>query len=111
MKKLLLVIALLAAPALTSCHTPPSARVNQVETLKSIGLAVDGAMKISAQLLNEQRITSAQWYAIADLHDRRFLPAYRLAVSAVRANLDSVASPDLSNLASELLTLVQSYAK
>jgi hypothetical protein len=48
---------------------------------------------------------------LAAMHDNRYLPAYRLAVTAVRADLSSAASPDVLAIATELLNAVAAYSK
>ena len=110
MKKFLLALALAcAAISPTACTTAPTARVQEVKTLKAVGLAVDGTMQLAAQLYHDGKIDAALWQKIATAHDTQFQPAYRLAVAAVQANLDSVASPDLAALAAQLAALVAPY--
>lgn len=111
MKKLLFSLVLLfALPALhTGCTTAPTQRGQTVMTLKIVGASVDASMKIAVQLLHDGHITAAQWNQIAAIHDQKFLPAYNLAVAAVQANLDSVASPDLTALAAQLASIIASY--
>lgn len=110
--RLCLLVALLflpAALATTGCHTAPTARVQQVTTLKVIGATVDTAMTTAAHLLKDDRITWAQWQRIAAFHDEQFQPAFNLAVAAVQADLDSVASPDVVALAGQLSALIAPY--
>lgn len=116
MKKLLPVLAalcafVLAAPflALSGGCAAPSARVAQVQTLKGVGQAAEASVELSAQLYRDGRITPAQARQVADFYDQKFQPAYRLAVAAVNANLDSIASPDVAALASQLSALVVSF--
>lgn len=110
MRTLFLALALAcAALAPTGCNTAPSARVQEVKTLKAVGLAVDGTMQLAAQLYHDGKIDAALWQKIAVAHDTQFQPAYRFAVAAVQANLDSVASPDLVALAAQLAALVAPY--
>jgi uncharacterized protein YoaH (UPF0181 family) len=114
MKKLIcLLIALhLTVPAIvlsTSCHQAPSTRVVQVQTLKAVGQSADAAVALSAQLYRDHRITAAQARVVADFYDAKFQPAFRVAVVAVNANLDSIASPDLMILAAQLSSLVAAY--
>lgn len=108
MRKLFLVIALaFSAPVLvTSCSTAPSARVAQVQTLKAVGNSADAAVALSAQLFRDNRITAVQAREVITFYNTKFQPAFRLAVSMVNANLDSLASPDLISLASQLASLV-----
>lgn len=93
----------------TGCQQAPSARVVQVTTLKAVGHSAESAVELSAQLYRDGRITAAQARQVMDLYDNRFIPAFRFAVAAVNANLDSVASPDLIGLANELIGLVASF--
>lgn len=116
MKKILSTLAALcafalAAPLMTlpSGCAAPSARVAQVQTLKAVGQAAEASVQLSAQLYRDGRITPAQARQVADFYDQRFQPAYRLAVAAVNANLDSIASPDVAALASQLSALVSSF--
>lgn len=113
MKKLLVLLALaMALPVLpTGCSTPPSERVAAVQTLKAVGHTAEAAVATSAQLYGSKVITPQQARAVMDLYNLRFQPAFRTAVSAVNANLDSFASEELVTLAAQLATLVASYQK
>lgn len=95
----------------TGCATPPSARVAQVQTLKALGHSAEAAVTLSAQLYARGRITAADARMVMDFYDTKFQPAYALAVSAVRANLDTLASPELAGLAAELTALVARLAQ
>lgn len=105
-----LVFASVAPVIVTGCATAPSARVAQVQSLKAVGQSAEAAVSLSAQLYRDGKITGAQARAVMDFYDARFQPAFRLAVAAVNANLDSLASPDLLALASQLSALVAQYA-
>lgn len=114
MKKLIpyILIAALgcALPSFFSaCSTAPSARVIQVQTLKAVGQSAESAVALSAQLYRDGKITAAQARQVMDFYDTRFQPTYRLAVAAVNANLDSIASPDVLALANQLSALVISF--
>lgn len=113
MKKyiLLLVAAfgLLTVPILETGCAAPSSRVVQVQTLKAVGHSAEATVALSAQLYADGKITTAQAYEIAVFYDKKFQPAYRLAVAAVNANLDSFASPDLIILTQQLANLLASY--
>lgn len=112
MKSLLLILALLTAPlAFTACSTAPTERVSQVRTLQAIGETASTSMQVAAKLRVQGRISAEQWTRIADFHDTRYLPAYRLAVATVSADLSSVASPDLINLVTQLAALVAELEK
>ncbi len=110
MKKLLILLALATALPVsqTGCSTPPSARVVQVQTLRAVGESAKTAMDATAQLLKQNQITLAQYIRVADLFDSKFQPAYRVAVAAARSDLSTLASPDLANVALEIINLVAS---
>lgn len=112
MKKLLIALCLATALPLApiGCKTPPSERVVQVQTLKSVGHIAEAAVSSSAQLYAAGLITAAQARRVADLYDKEFQPAFRIAVNAVKANLDSIASPELAGLAAQLAALVAQYS-
>lgn len=101
--------AFVAVPAFTGCSTAPSQRVVAVQSLKAVGQSADASVALSAQLYRDGRITADQARAVMDFYDTKFQPAYRLAVSAVQADLSSIASPDLAALASQLAGLVASF--
>jgi hypothetical protein len=110
MKRILTVIILsfgLVSPVLLlpACSTPPSARVTQVRTLKVIGASVDSTMKLAARLYVDGEITREQWDKIALIHDK-YQVVYNAAVMAVQANLDSLASPELIDIANQLANLI-----
>jgi len=93
----------------TGCGTPPSERVAQVQTLKAVGHTAEAAVALSAQLYRDGVIDAVQAHRVLNIYDLKFQPAYRVAVATVNANLDSIASPDLVALASEIASLVASY--
>lgn len=112
MKKLILVLALaLVAPVFHGCSSAPSERVQTVTTLKVIGASVDSLMQTAAKMYKSGEITQEQWNKVATVHDEQFLPAYNLAVTAARADLSSLASPDLVNLANQLSSIILSLQK
>lgn len=98
--------AFFALPVYQSGCAAPSTRVAQVQTLKSVGQAAEAAVSLSAQLYRDGKITAAQARQVMTLYDQKFQPAFRLAVSAAQANLDSIASDDVTALASQLSALV-----
>lgn len=103
--------AFFVLPSFVGCSTAPSARVVQVQTLKAVGQSAEAAVALSAQLYNGGTISAAQARQVIDFYNTKFQPAFRLAVSAVNANLDSIASPDVASLASQLAALVASFQK
>ncbi len=104
-----LAFASIAFVGTTGCQTPPSQRVAQVQTLKAVGHTAEAAVATSAQLYAGHSITAKQARDVMDFYDLKFQPAYRIAVNAVNANLDSIASQDLADLAAQLAALVASY--
>jgi len=103
-----LFVAAPIATLFTGCAAP-SARVVQVQTLKAVGQSTESAVSLSAQLYRDAKITPAQARQVMDFYDQKFQPAYRVAVVAVNSNLDSIASPDLANLAAQLSALVVQF--
>jgi hypothetical protein len=105
---LALTLALATPIILTQpgCKTAPSARVVEVQTLKGVGQSAEAAVALSAHLYQSNTITAAQARQVMDFYDNKFQPTFRVAVAAVNANLDSVASPDLISLAAQLSNLV-----
>lgn len=101
----------LSLPVYTTSCQAPSARVVQVQTLKAVGHTAETAVATSAQLYGAHLITDKQARDVMDLYNQKFQPAYRVAVKAVNANLDSLAAPELIDLAAQLATLVASYQK
>lgn len=112
MKTLLLIIALcVAVPmATTSCTIAPSARVVQARTLGILGTTAKTGMDGATQLLKQGRISVDQWRNVANFYDLRWQPAFNLAVAAVRADLSSIASPDLQKLADEFAALLGTFS-
>ncbi len=111
MRKLLpLLLVLSLVPfAPVACKTAPSERVVAVQTLRAVGASAESAVTLSAQLYRDKKITPAQARSVMEFYDQKFQPAFRLAVSAARSNLESIASPDLIALASELSALVLKF--
>jgi len=110
MRTILAILCLaLAVPMVPGCKTAPSERVVAVQTLRAVGSSAEAAVSLSAQLYRDGKITAAQSRAVIDLYDQKVQPAFRLAVTAAKSNLDSFASPDLVNLASQLTALVSEY--
>lgn len=109
MKKLILIICLLAAPVafVTSCAAP-STRVQEVKTLKVVAVSVDATMKVAAQMYHDGKISAVTWTQIAVAHDR-FQAAFNVAVKAVQSNLDSYASPDILTLAAQISSVLAPY--
>jgi hypothetical protein len=110
---LVLVSALaLATPFILTqpgCVTPPSARVVEVQTLKAVGETAEAAVALSAHLYEQNTITADQARQINAFYDKTFQPAYRLARAAVKANLDSFASPDLVSLGAQLSAMLVQF--
>jgi parvulin-like peptidyl-prolyl isomerase len=98
------------APSFTGCSTPPPARVVQVQSLKAVGQSAEAAVTLTANLYAAHQITGTQARQVMDFYDQKFQPAFRVAVAAVNANMDSIASPDLQGLANQLSNLVATFA-
>lgn len=112
MKRFLLVLCVaLSVPTFNGCATAPSARVVQVQSLKAVGHTAEAALASSAQLYQAGTITAAQARAVIDFYNAKFLPPFRIAVAAVGANLESIASTELADLAAQLSALVLQFAK
>lgn len=107
---LVAALGVLIPLATTSCSTPPSARVAQVQTLKAVGQSAEAAVSSSAQLYAAGTITADQARQVMDTYNLRFQPVYRVAVNAVNSNLESVASPDLVAIAAQLSALVLQFS-
>lgn len=111
MRKLLALLVLaVALPALPSCSTPPAERVAQVQTLKAVGITAKAAIDTAAILLRNGKITVPQFQAVAHVYDDQFQPAFAIAIKAVQSDL-SPASPELTQLASDLAALVATYSR
>lgn len=113
MKKLisLLLVAVLGfcSPVFFSgCSTAPDQRTAAVQTLGVLGQSAKSGMDSATQLLKQGSITVAQWQKVADFYDNKWQPSYSLAVVAVKSDLSTVASPDITNLALQFLALVAS---
>ena len=112
MKRLLLILCLACTPlAFTNCTQAPSERVVFVQTLKSVGQTAETTVAMSARLYQAGDISPAQAYAVAEFYDKKFQPAFRTAVFAAKSNLDTVASPEVVELARQLSALVSSLTK
>lgn len=107
---LILTVFIVLPVTQTGC-TAPDTRVAQVQTLKAVGHTAEAAVATSAQLYGSHLITDKQARDVIDLYNLRFQPAYRIAVNAVNANLDSLASPELTTISLQLAALVASYQK
>lgn len=108
----IIVLLAFAMPVgFTACSTPPAQRVVAVQSLLIVGHSAESAVQLSAQLYRDGKITPAQARAVIDFYDIKFQPAYRLAVATVQSDLSAPASPQVLDLATQLLTLVNSYVK
>lgn len=101
---------LIGGTSITYVGCTTSQQVTTVQTLKTVGMAADAAMTTAAGLYHNNQITSVQWQAIADFHDQKFIPAYKVAIQAAQSDLSSFASPDLLALSAQLGALVASYS-
>lgn len=78
----------------------------QVQTLKVLGTTAKAGMDSATELLKRGQITVAEWQRVALFYDTKWQPAFTVAVGAAKADLSTLASPDLVALASELANLV-----
>ena len=108
---LFLLCLVLVVPTFHGCSSTPNERTAYVQTLKAVGATAESAVSLSAQLYRDGRITPAQAREVADFYDKKFQPVFRLAVSTAKADISTVASPDLVALASQLASLVTSLTK
>jgi hypothetical protein len=107
MRTILLVLALAFAPAFqTGCQTAPTQRTQVVTTLKVLGASAKAGMDAATDLLKRGQITVTQWQRVALFYDTRWQPAFSVAVGAARADLSTLASPDLIALATDFANLV-----
>lgn len=103
------MVLALSLPFLSGCSTTPNAQHTEYTTLRVIGASRDAAMQIAAHEYNLHHISPEQWAKIKNLHDNKLQPAYRFAVAAAMANLDTLASPDLVDLANQLAQLIAQF--
>ena len=90
------------------CITTPSARVIEARTLLVVGHAAESAVSLTAQLYRDGKITADKAKAVADFYDRKFQPAFRIALGAAHgADISTIiASPDLVSLLGQLTALL-----
>lgn len=98
-----------AALVTGGCSTPPTQRNVTVQTLKTVGQAAEAAVVTSAKLYEDGKISAVQARAVLDAYNNKFQPAFRLARTAAKSDLSTVASPDLVNLALQLTNLINTY--
>ena len=84
MKNLLLILLLATAPAIHVGCSTPATRNQTVATLKAVGHTAEAAVSLSAQLYADGKITNDQAWAVFEFYNKRYLPAFRLAVSAAK---------------------------
>lgn len=115
-KRFLFILALACPVALVVAFTSgcaqlgtPSAKQNEVITLKIIGTSAKASIDSAAKLLAAGQINVAQWTAVSTIYDHKFIPAFQVAVNAAHSDLSTIASPDLINLFGQLAALVASY--
>lgn len=110
-----IIISVMLAAVLPSgfvgCSTAPTERVAQVRTLQAIGETAATSMQVAAKLRTKGLITAEQWNKVAAFHDSKFLPAYKLAIAAVSADLSTPASADLVGIVTQLAALVAELEK
>lgn len=102
------LLAIVASPALTTtgCQNTATSQSTKYRTLAAVGAAAQAAMDSTTAMLKAGTITVAQFQKVADCFDGKFQPAFRFAVAAARADLSSVASPDITALLVQFTGLV-----
>jgi hypothetical protein len=105
---LILIAALGSAPVAftTGCATTPATQTTAFKTLGVIGNTAKSGMDAATQLLKQGTITVAQWQKVANFYDNQFQPTFALALNAAHADLSSIASPEVTNLAIQFVALV-----
>lgn len=113
MRKLLLCFVLLFAPVafVTGCANTPTTQATKYKTLATVGAAAQAAMDSTTALLKAGKITVLQFQRVAEFYDSKFQPSFRFAVVAAQSDLSSVASPDVTALLANFLTLVSEVSK
>lgn len=91
---------------IAGCRSVPSQRTTEVVTLKVIGATAEAGMATAVQMLKAGQISVVQFQRVATFYDTRFQPVYRMAVQSVQYDLNSMSSPDLVLLASELGAMI-----
>ncbi len=109
MKKLFLVIllAFTAVSLPTGCQTPVSQRTAAFASIGVMATTVDAGMKTAAALYHNGKLSAVRWGIIVDYHDRVYNPAFQAALIVAQSNVNSAVDPNLTNLANQLLTLLQ----
>jgi hypothetical protein len=115
-RRLALVLSLALAASIpvcsfTGCITKPAAQAIEVRTLLAVGQSAEAAVGLSAQLYRDGKITAAQARDVIDFFDNKFQPVFRLAAATAKADLSTLASPDLAALATQLVNLVNQLSK
>lgn len=111
MKHFLLAICLAFAMPFAGpvgCQQAPSVKTVEYQSLLTVGTAAKAGMDAATVLLKQGQITVPQWQKVATFFDTKWQPTYAVAVSAARADLSTVASPDVLALATQFAQLVAS---
>lgn len=103
----LVIAAMLVVPiTITSCVTPDgSSQSVAFHTLKSIQIAVDGAMRVYGTAVVTGKVSAGQQQAIETTHEN-YRQAFQAAVSLARSDLSSIAPTEVVRLANELQVLI-----
>jgi hypothetical protein len=95
------------SPAIvTGCANTPTTQAAKYKTLATVGAAAQAAMDSTTALLKAGKITVPQFQKVATFYDTRFQPSFRFAVAAAQADLSTAASPDVTTLLANFLTLI-----
>ncbi len=111
MKRLLFILILATAPAFTAGCGSPITRNVTVATLKAVGHTAEEAVSLSATLYADGKITEAQAFAVFNIYNQKFQPAFRVARTAAKFDGNAIAPAELLATANELMSLVQSFRK
>lgn len=108
----LCLLCALPAPFLTtSCMNTTQTQATKYKTLAAVGAAAQAAMDSTTALLKAGKIPVAQFQKVADYFDGKFQPSFRFAVATAKADLSTLASPDITTLLAQFTTLVAEVSK
>ena len=94
---------LFVAFLLTGCQT---GQVTAAKSLAVIGYTVDSAMKLYADANARGLIKPEQRAKITQLHDQKFAPVYRTAITTAKLDYTKATPEDVSKIAFELIALI-----
>ena len=114
MKKLNLLVLLITLavvpPTIISCSGCSTARQTSYKTLSVVAHTVDTAMKAYADVRVAGKVSDATHAKVVDVK-LRYEKAFLAAATAAQANLESPASSDLIEIATQLVNIINSATK